>query len=150
MDSDQAFSAVLYLRPNLQTEQLPSLLESEMPNVKKLIKECPKQNVERSFPQIGDGIVESLMSLFPNSIRTTIDSDSSYNNLLSNIKDAPKPFIQQVYIVEIPEDFETKYFDSMVSNIDEQFSKRTFGKHMSALVGTPAPVSERRNLAIKP
>ncbi len=94
-----------------------------MPKVKKLIKECPKQNVERSFPQIGDGIVESLMSLFPNSIRTIIDSDSSYNNLLSNIKDAPKPFIQQVYIVEIPEDFESKYFDSMVSNIDEEFSK---------------------------
>jgi len=35
-----------------------------------------------------------------------VNTKDSYKNLLSQIQDAPKPFIQQVYIVETPEDLE--------------------------------------------
>ena len=94
-------------------------------------------------------MVESLLSLFPNSIWAKIDSEDSYKNLLSTIKDTPKPFIQQVYVVEIPEEIEPENFDAMVSNIDKEVAAWTFGKHMNALVGSE-PVAQRRNLAIKP
>jgi len=38
LDSDPAFSAVLFLRPNLETSTLPSLLANELPKTRGLIK----------------------------------------------------------------------------------------------------------------
>lgn len=114
LDSDQAFSAVLFLRPNIETETLPSLLENEFPRIRNIIKQNQKENVERAFNEVGEGLKDQLFSLFPNSIRTVLDSESSYKNLMSEIKQAPKPFIQQVYVIEVPEIYENNLFDAVV------------------------------------
>lgn len=64
---------------------------------------------------------EQLFSLFPNSIRTVLDNEASYKNLLQDIKQAPKPFIQQVYIVEVPEILESIHFDAVVNTVNKEF-----------------------------
>jgi len=38
LDSEPAFSAVLFVKPNLETETLPQLIGKEMPRLSKMIK----------------------------------------------------------------------------------------------------------------
>lgn len=79
-----------------------------MPSIGNLIKSTHKENVERAYNEVEEGLVDQLMSLFPNSIWTMVNTKDSYKNLLSKIQDSPKPFIQQVYIIETPEELESK------------------------------------------
>ena len=67
--------------------------------------------------------------------------------MISAIKNTPKPFINQVFIVNIPTIDEESNFDIMVANIEKAFEKRTYGKHISAIVGKElSEQTQRRNL----
>lgn len=58
MDSEPAFSAVLFVKPNLESETLPQLIGNEMPRLSKIIKQTQKDNVERAYNEVGEGLVE--------------------------------------------------------------------------------------------
>ncbi len=147
LDSDKAFSAVLYIRPNFESETLASQIKSSFSNIQGLIAQVGKKQLERSFPSIENGVSEAISLIFPESVQVKIDSEESFNNLIQDIQNAPKPFVGKVYRVEFPEELtEESHFDLMVNKIETELAKRTFGKHFSALVGNQH-ASDRRNLA---
>lgn len=147
LDSDNAFSAVLYLRPNLESSTLAQTIQQNYNEIHKMLKKTNKKTLERSFSDIQEGVVEAITELFPQSVKVNIDSEQAYTNFIEGIRNAPKPFIGQVYQVEFPEQMTHEtHFDMMVSEIEKELSKRSYGKHMSAIVGTK-PVSHRRSLS---
>lgn len=78
--------------------------------------------MERAFTEIGEGMKESLLNLIPNSVKSfVLDTESSYKNLLKEIKEEPKPFIQKVYVIEVPEMLENSHFDAVVNTVNKEF-----------------------------
>ena len=74
----------------------------------------------------------------------TIDSADTLVDLLDDIQNAPKPFMNQLYYVQVPEVEKEENFDYMVAKIEQAFEGRTFGRHISAITGSD--VQPRRNL----
>lgn len=97
MDSDKAFSTVLYLRPNFDSDNLASEISQKYNKIKKMIRSTSKKTLERAYPSIGEGIIEAVSAIYPESVQITIDSEDSFNNLIEEIKNAPKPFVGKVY-----------------------------------------------------
>jgi len=55
-------------------------------------------------------------------VKVNIDSEQAFNNLIEEIRNAPKPFIGQVYQIVFPEEMSAEnHFDLMVSMIEEEF-----------------------------
>ena len=104
--------------------------------------------MEISFPDANtDGLEKLISEEFPQTQEFTIKSREDFENVISVIKNTPKPFINQVFIVNIPTIDEESNFDVMVANIEKAFEKRTYGKHISAIVGKEmSEQTQRRNL----
>ena len=75
-----------------------------------------------------------------------MDSEASFNNLLEAISAEPKPFINKVFVVVVPTLKDERYFDLVVGKVEQAFEARTYGKHVSAIVGEEFTASTRRHL----
>lgn len=147
LDSDKAFSAVLYLRPNFESESLASSIAENYNQIHSMLKSVGKKQLERSYPDVSEGIAEAITAAFPQTVSVRIDNEDSFKKLIKEIQEAPKPFINKVYQIEFPAEItQESHFDLMVNEIETELAKRSFGKHISALVGTEAD-KPRRNLA---
>ena len=55
-------------------------------------------------------------------MKANIASEQAFNNLIEEIRNAPNPFIGQVYQIVFPEEMSAEnHFDLMVSMIEEEF-----------------------------
>lgn len=147
LDSDKAFSAVLYMWPTFESETLANQIATNYNQIHTLIKSVNQKQLERSFPDVSEGVAQALTEAFPESVKVKIDSKEAFDNLIQDIQNAPKPFVSKVYQIEFPEEMtQENHFDLMINEIETELAKRTFGKHLSALVGIEG-VAQWRNLA---
>jgi hypothetical protein len=135
-DADKAFSAAIYVRPGLTTENFVSHLSDSYPTIYKIMTNAKRKSVQRSYPVMEGGFSESLADTFPNIQSFNIDSEEAFTELKTAIKDTPKPFIGKVFEITIPIMKDERHFDLMVAKIEAVFETRTFGKHISAITGT--------------
>ena len=80
---------------------------------------------------------------WPQTKRFTVSTADTLTELLDEIQNAPKPFMRQLYYVQIPVVQDEANFDYMVAKIEQAFEQRTFGRHVSAITGSD---NMRRNL----
>ena len=74
LDSDKAFSAVLYMRPTIETDSLAAQITQNFREIHSLIKSTNKKSLERSFPNMEGDIASALSETFPSSVKVNIDS----------------------------------------------------------------------------
>jgi hypothetical protein len=65
LDSDKAFSAVLYLRPNFESESLASSIADNYNRIHSMLKNVGKKHLERSYPDVSEGVVQAITEAFP-------------------------------------------------------------------------------------
>ena len=134
MDTDKAYSAILYVRPDLTAEGLSESLSNNHPEVQAILKRGKRNHFQRSFLDLDRGVVKALSESFDTQT-FTLDSEDSFKSVKEAIAAEEKPFISKVYIVVIPSVTEERHFDSAIATLEREFEKRTFGKHISAIVG---------------
>lgn len=146
MEADRAYSAILYVRPGLSTDQLAESLSSNHPDLQAILKKGKRNHFQRSFLNMDAGIVTAVSQEF-DSQTFVLDSEESFESIKAAIAAEAKPFISKVYIVVVPQITDERYFDLAISALERQFEKRTFGKHISAIVGDePFSFQQRRKL----
>lgn len=62
-----------------------------------MIKSVGMKQLERSYPDISEGVAQAISEVFPESVKVWIDTEDSFKNLLQEIKNAPKPFVGKLY-----------------------------------------------------
>ena len=106
-----------------------------------MIKSVGQKQLERSFPDVGEGVAQAITEAFPESVSVWIDSEESFKNLIKDIQSAPKPFIGKVYQIEFPAEItQENHIGLMINEIEAAFVKRSNKKHFSALVGTEGEI----------
>ena len=85
LDSDKAFSAVLYMWPNFESETLANQIATNYNQIHTLIKSVSQKQLERSFPDVSEGVAQALTEAFPESVKVKIDSKEAFDNLIQDI-----------------------------------------------------------------
>lgn len=68
LDSDKAFSAILYMRPTFESETLASHIAQNYNQIHGMIKSVGQKQLERSFPDVGEGVAQAITEAFPESV----------------------------------------------------------------------------------
>lgn len=129
------------MRPTFESETLASHIAQNYNQIHGMIKSVGQKQLERSFPDVGEGVAQAITEAFPESVSVWIDSEESFKNLIKDIQSAPKPFIGKVYQIEFPTEItQENHIDLMINEIEAAFVKRSNKKHFSALVGTEGEI----------
>ncbi len=138
--TDNAFSAILYKRTGLTTD---SLLDSLANN--NVLKFAKKDNFERAYTKISSDISTAVSSAFGTVKTFVIENEEDFEKLVQAIKEEAKPFIGKIFEIQLPEFENEEDFNILLARIEALFEGRTYGKHISAIVGGEAQTG-RRNL----
>jgi len=90
------------MRPTFESETLASHIAQNYNQIHGMIKSVGQKQLERSFPDVGEGVAQAITEAFPESVSVWIDSEESFKNLIKDIQSSPKPFIGKVYQIEFP------------------------------------------------
>ena len=142
LDMTDANSIIVYVRPGMTTSSLNDVLLNNN-KVANLLRRNNPRAIERSYTNaVGMSIKDQFRKMYDNAKVYTVTSQASLDELKNEIIDAPKPFINQVYLIELP--FEQDFvFDDVVSQIEKVFETRTLNNHVSVIAGSS---SSFRNL----
>lgn len=135
LDKTEANSLIVYIRPSMTTQGLYNVLMNNH-KIGNLLRKASPRAVERSYTNVvGSSIQDEFKSLYQNAKHVTISSQAELDGLKSEIENAPKPFINQIYLIELP--FEKdEIFDDVVLQIENVFATRSLNNHVSVLAGS--------------
>ena len=149
LDNTKVNSFIVYQRPGMTTENLVDTMVNTN-KIGSLLKESKYNAIERSFPFVtGDSVATELTKKFENVKNVIVDSKESFEDLKKEFSTAPKPFIHQYYIVDLPV-LQDSSFDELVFQIEKEFATRTLGNHVSLLSGTPLEHRQLQEVDFKP
>lgn len=134
LDSTDANSLIMYYRPGMTTTSLINTITKNY-KIASILRETTPRTIERSYTDVsGEPIEYELKQAYENVRTFTVDSQKALDSLKYEINNAPKPFIHQYYIIELPFE-DDAIFDDVVYQIEKVFSARTLGNHVSILAG---------------
>lgn len=135
LDNTDANSLIVYFRPGMTTESFYNVLTQNNKIANQLKKANPR-TIERSYTNvIGVSIVDTLRAEYNDAKLFTITNQESLNTLKSEIENAPVPFINKIYLVELLFEKDA-IFDDVVSQVEKLFASRTLNNHVSVLAGS--------------
>jgi hypothetical protein len=149
LSKTDANSLIVYVRPSMTTTGLNEVLLNNNKIVNVLRKSHPKA-IERSFTNaVGMSIMDEVKQVYNNARQVTITSQASLDELINEFADAPKPFINKVYIIELPFE-QDSVFDDIVVQIEKAFEARTLSNHVSVLAGSSTTVRNLQESDVDP
>ena len=144
-----ANSIIVYVRPGMTTSGLNDLFLNNNRIVNSLRRSNAKA-IERSYTNVvGNSIVDEIKSVYGDAKQVTITSQASLDELKQQIENAPKPFIHQVYVIELPF-AQDAAFDEAVAQIEATFEERTLNNHVSVLAGSSNSVRRLQEVDVDP
>jgi len=108
-----------------------------------VLKFAKKENFERAFTNVESDISSALSSTYGEVQRFTVENEEDFENLVSALKGTVKPFIGKVFEIQLPQFENEKDFNLLLSKIEHAFEQRSYGKHISAIVGGEAQAHGR-------
>lgn len=142
LDKTEANSFIIYHRPGMTTQNFVNTLINNY-KIGNLLRESNPTALERSYTDVeGSSIQHQLKEYYENVKTVVIDSQDALTGLKKEFENAPKPFIHQYYVIELPYESDA-VFDDVVYQVERAFSARTLGNHISVITGSKAV---RRNL----
>lgn len=136
LDKNEANSLIVYIRPGMTTYALNNVLMNNH-KIGNLLRKASPGAIERSYTNVvGSSIQDEFLSLYENARLVTVSSQADLDGLKSEIANAPKPFVNQVYLIELPFTNDES-FDDVVLQIEDSFATRTLNNHVSILAGSP-------------
>jgi len=147
LDKTDANSIIAYIRPGMTTQGFNNFLmnNNKIPNI---LRKSHAKALERSYTNVvGNSIKDELRT--DDAKLFTITSQESLDALKNDITNAPKPFIHQVYLIELPFE-QDAMFDDVVAQIEKVFETRTLNNHVSIIAGSPITVRNLQDVDVDP
>lgn len=137
LDNTNANSFIIYHRPGMTTKNLADTLINNH-KIGNLLRESNSNALERSYTGLdGTPVTQYVEKRFKGVKTVVIDSQEALDNLKKEFATAPKLFINQYYIIELPYEKDA-IFDDVVFQIERAFAARTLNNHVSVLTGSKA------------
>lgn len=110
-----------------------------------ILRKAKRNHYQRSYLDSEIGATRAVQDRFDTQT-FVLDSEENFQGLLDSIQKEAKPFINKVYVVVVPTLKDERYFDIVIGKVEKAFEARTYGKHVSAIVGEEFQSSQRRHL----